>query len=163
MKILGLFVDKLEEYSMTVLTIIMTVLIFMQVVMRYIFKDSPAWTEELSRYIFLWAIWIGASYGVKTHSHVRLTILTSRLNKKVQSAVNVVVWFLWLGFIIFLVFKGFELVGTFLSSGQTSTAMHIPMWIAYASVPVGCTLMVFRLLQNAYYALKKFKNEKEVN
>lgn len=163
MKILGLLLDKLEEYTMTVLTIIMTVLIFLQVVMRYIFKDSPAWTEELSRYIFLWAIWIGASYGVKTRSHVRLTILTSRLNSRVQDAVNVIVWFLWLGFIIFLVFKGFELVGTFLASGQTSTAMHIPMWIAYASVPVGCTLMVFRLLQNAYYAIKKFKNEKEVN
>ena len=163
MKVLKFLDAKLEEYLMTVLTIVMTALIFLQVVMRYIFKDSPAWTEELSRYLFLWAIWIGASYGVKTQSHVRLTVLTSRLSKKVQDVINVVVWFLWLAFTIFLVTKGFELVSIFLASGQTSTAMHIPMWIAYASVPVGCTLMVFRLLQNAYFAIRNYKKEKEAD
>ncbi len=105
MKVLKFLDAKLEEYLMTVLTIVMTALIFLQVVMRYIFKDSPAWTEELSRYLFLWAIWIGASYGVKTQSHVRLTVLTSRLSKKVQDVINVVVWFLWLAFTIFLVTK----------------------------------------------------------
>ena len=161
MKVLKFLDAKLEEYTMTVLTIVMTALIFLQVVMRYIFKDSPAWTEELSRYLFLWAIWIGASYGVKTHSHVRLTILTNKLGKKAQDVVNVIVWFLWTGFIIFLVVKGYELVGKFLTSGQVSTAMHIPMWIAYASVPVGCTLMTFRLLQNAYLAIRDYKKGKE--
>lgn len=163
MKVLKFLDAKLEEYLMTVLTIVMTALIFLQVVMRYIFKDSPAWTEELSRYLFLWAIWIGASYGVKTRSHVRLTVLTSRFSKKVQDGINVVVWFLWLAFTIFLVTKGFELVSIFLASGQTSTAMHIPMWIAYASVPVGCTLMTFRLLQNAYFAIRNYKKEKEAD
>ena len=163
MKVLKFLDAKLEEYLMTVLTIVMTALIFLQVVMRYIFKDSPAWTEELSRYLFLWAIWIGASYGVKTQSHVRLTVLTSRLSKKVQDVINVVVWFLWLAFTIFLVTKGFELVSIFLASGQTSTAMHIPMWIAYASVSVGCTLMAFRLLQNAYFAIRNYKKEKEAD
>lgn len=163
MKVLKFLDAKLEEYLMTVLTIVMTALIFLQVVMRYIFKDSPAWTEELSRYLFLWAIWIGASYGVKTQSHVRLTVLTSRLSKKVQDVINVVVWFLWLAFTIFLVTKGFELVSIFLASGQTSTAMHIPMWIAYASVLVGCTLMAFRLLQNAYFAIRNYKKEKEAD
>ena len=49
------------------------------------------------------------------------------------------------------------------ASGQTSTAMHIPMWIAYASVPVGCTLMAFRLLQNAYFAIRNYKKEKEAD
>ena len=163
MKVLKFLDAKLEEYLMTVLTIVMTALIFLQVVMRYIFKDSPAWTEELSRYLFLWAIWIGASYGVKTQSHVRLTVLTSRLSKKVQDVINVVVWFLWLAFTIFLVTKGFELVSIFLASGQTSTAMHIPMWIAYASVPVCGTLMAFRLLQNAYFAIRNYKKEKEAD
>lgn len=48
MKVLKLIDDKLEEYLMVVLTVAMTALIFIQVVMRYVFHNSPAWTEELS-------------------------------------------------------------------------------------------------------------------
>lgn len=161
MKVLKLIDEKLEECLMVVLTVAMTTLIFIQVIMRYVFQNSPAWTEELSRYLFLWAIWIGASYGVKIKAHVRLTIVTGKLSKGLQDVVNVLVWILWVLFQIFLVVKGFELVRMFFTAGQVSTAMHIPMWLAYASVPVGCTLMTLRLLQNAWQAVRERKNAKE--
>ena len=80
MKVIKFLDDKLEEYLMVFLVAVMTVLIFVQVVMRYVFSNSLAWTEELSRYLFLWSIWLGASYGVKTKTHVKLTVLTEKLN-----------------------------------------------------------------------------------
>ena len=166
MKLLRLLDDKFEEYIMVALTILMTALITLQVVMRYVFNNSLAWTEELSRYVFLWAIWIGASYGVKIKTHVRLTILTSRFGPRGQEVVGVFAYIVWLLFEIFLVVEGFVLVGNIYSSGQTSTALHLPMWIAYASVPVGCLLMTFRLLQNGYYTLrdrKKNQDKKEAD
>ena len=64
-------------------------------------------------------------------------------------------------FQVFLVVKGFELVKMFFGTGQVSTAMHIPMWLAYASVPVGCALMTFRLLQNAWQAVRERRDAKE--
>lgn len=163
MKFIKAVNEKLEEYLMVILTITMTAVIFFQVVMRYVFKNSPAWTEELSRYLFLWAIWIGASYGVKIKGHVRLTILTSKLGERLQDVVNVVVWTIWVLFEIFLVVKGFELVQMFYAAGQVSTAMHIPMWLAYASVPVGCVLMTFRLIQNGIQAIRERRDGKEVD
>lgn len=161
MKLLKLLDEKLEEYIMVVMVVVMTTLIMVQVIMRYVFNNSLAWTEELARYLFLWSIWLGASYGVKTKGHVRLTVLTSRLSETAQNIIGVIVYFIWLLFVIFLVVKGYELVGKLIVSGQTSTALHLPMWIAYASVPVGCTLMTIRMIQLGIETVKNRKAGKE--
>jgi len=39
----------------------MTILVFIQVVMRYVFSNSLSWSEEMARFIFLWLSWIGAA------------------------------------------------------------------------------------------------------
>ena len=161
MKLLKLLDEKLEEYIMVVMVVVMTTLIMVQVIMRYVFNNSLAWTEEMARYLFLWSIWLGASYGVKTKGHVRLTVLTSRLSETAQNIIGVIVYFIWLLFVIFLVVKGYELVGKLIVSGQTSTALHLPMWIAYASVPVGCTLMTIRMIQLGIETVKNRKAGKE--
>ena len=161
MKLLKLLDEKLEEYIMVIMVVVMTTLIMVQVIMRYVFNNSLAWTEEMARYLFLWSIWLGASYGVKTKGHVRLTVLTSRLSEKAQNIIGVIVYFIWLLFVIFLVVKGYELVGKLIVSGQTSTALHLPMWIAYASVPVGCTLMTIRMIQLGIETVKNRKAGKE--
>ena len=57
--------DKLEEYFLVFCLGFMVLLVFVQVVMRYIFQNSLSWSEELARYLFLWLSWIGASYAVR--------------------------------------------------------------------------------------------------
>ncbi len=148
MKILKLLDEKFEEYIMVFLIALMTTLIFVQVVSRYVFNNSLAWTEELSRYIFLWVTWLGASYGVKINGHIRLTVLTAKMNKTMQKIVGIIVYIAWFLFMVFLVTKGFELVMKTFNSGTKSIAIHMPMWIPYASVPVGCALMLVRMIQN---------------
>ena len=98
---------------------------------------------------------------MKIKGHVRLTIVTGKLSKGLQDVVGSLVWIIWVLFQVFLVVKGFELVKMFFGTGQVSTAMHIPMWLAYASVPVGCALMTFRLLQNAWQVVRERRDAKE--
>lgn len=157
MKVLRFLDEKLEEYLMVALIMFMTALIFVQVVMRYVFGNSLGWSEELARYVFLWSIWLGASYGAKVRGHIRLTIITGKLKGKAKIALEAVVYVIWLAFIVFLVIKGFDLVGQIMSAHQTSTALHLPMWIAYASVPVGCTLMTIRMIQTGIQDFKAIK------
>ena len=49
--------------------------------MRYFFGNAIKWSEELARYIFLWQIWLGASYGVKKSKHIRIDIIFNKLSK----------------------------------------------------------------------------------
>ena len=54
---IGNIYNNLEEYLLVVSLVINVLLVFLQVIMRTVFKNSLTWSEELSRYIFIWQIW----------------------------------------------------------------------------------------------------------
>lgn len=118
--------------------------------MRYVFKSSLTWSEELARYIFLWQIWVGAAYAAKESQHLRIEVLKKRLSDRGKDILDIIVIMIWTAFSIFLATRSGQLTSILFSRGQLSPAMRIPMGYAYASVPVGCGLMAFRLLQNLY-------------
>lgn len=154
LKLLKALDEKLEEYFLIYSLIFTVAIIFLQVVMRYVFKNSLSWSEELARYIFLWQIWVGASYAVKKSKHLRVGIINSYLSKKGKMIVEIVVIILWICFSMFLTTKSAELTSVLFSRNQLSPAMRLPMGYAYASVPVGCTLMTLRLLQRLHLNIK---------
>ena len=63
---IGNIYNNLEEYLLVVSLVINVLLVFLQVIMRTVFKNSLTWSEELSRYIFIWQIWLGASIALCT-------------------------------------------------------------------------------------------------
>lgn len=159
MKIIQLLNEKFEEYIL-IGTLIATVsIIFLQVVMRYVFQNSLSWSEELARYIFLWQAWIATAYAVKKSKHIRVDIIKKYIPKDKQNILELLVLIVWVMFTILFTYESGKLTMAVFSSQQTSPAMRIPMGIPYASVPVGCFLMSFRLMQEIYYQIK-FNNSK---
>lgn len=57
-KVIG-FYNSLEAHLLVISLAFTTLLIFVQVVMRYVFNNSLSWSEELARYVFIWQIWLG--------------------------------------------------------------------------------------------------------
>ncbi len=51
--------DHFEEALIVLLMAAMTVLIVVQIFMRYVVQESLTWSEELARYIFVWATYLG--------------------------------------------------------------------------------------------------------
>jgi len=129
---------------------IMTILVFIQVVMRYVFSNSLSWSEEMARFIFLWLSWIGASYAVKERSHFRVEMFANMIKGKSRLYFEYLVLIIWFVFSFVLTWYGTELILFISESGQTSAAMDLPMSWPYASVPVGCGLMCIRLLIEMY-------------
>ena len=73
------FVDRLEEGAIAFLLGVMTLITFVQVIMRYVFNDSILWGIEASTYVFGWLVLIGISYGVKAGSHIGVDALVNVL------------------------------------------------------------------------------------
>ncbi len=140
------YLDYFEEYFCMALLAFMTVLIFAQVVLRYVFSNSLSWSEELARYCFIWLSWIGASYCVKIDAHLRVTALLGFFNKKTLPYVNLFMYLCWGAFAVLLAVQGFSLLQMIFERGQHSAAMQVPMWIPIASVPVGSALMTIRII-----------------
>lgn len=153
------FIEKnFEKWFLIISLVAMVLITFMQVVLRWL-DAATVWAEELSRYIMLYQVWIGASYAVREDAHIRITALIGKLTGNKRRVSETVVLALWLIFALWLAVEGVMLVKEIAVMGQVSSAMRIPMTIPYASVPIGGALMSVRLVQKLIQDLKNDPRE----
>jgi len=70
---------RMLEWIIAGLLAVMVVLVFGNVVLRYAFNSGIAVSEELSRWLFVWLIFLGAIIAMKEHSHLGVDSLVKRL------------------------------------------------------------------------------------
>ncbi|MGP4074834.1 TRAP transporter small permease [Halobacillus sp. K22] len=136
---------NIEKGILVATLALMVVLIFGQVVGRYIFQSAPSWTEEIARYLHIFQVWVGASYAVKMREHIRVDAFVNLFHgvgRKILESISIILWFL---LVLFLAVYGTNLVLDTISYGQQSPAMQIPMWIPMVAVPIGSLGMSIRL------------------
>lgn len=80
MKALAQFVGKALEALVVLILSVMSILVFLNVVLRYGFNSSISVTEEVSRYMFIWLTFLAAVLAFSENRHVNVTILTDKLS-----------------------------------------------------------------------------------
>ena len=79
------WLDKnFEEVILVFVTIVMILLIFFQVISRRFLNVSLAWSEELSRILFVWSVWLAVPYAVIKGRHIRLEVLPEVVGNKAK-------------------------------------------------------------------------------
>ena len=146
--------DNFEKMICTVTLALMSAIIVAQVFFRYVLNNSLSWSEELARYLFIWTIYIGISYGVKMDKHVAVDAVYSYMPKGVKKYYAMIAYALFLLFAVAIVYYGVTVVGMQISSGQVSPAMGLPMQYVYVAPVVGMVLTVIRLVQKIIEAAK---------
>lgn|SRR5699024_7831275 len=155
MSILRWLDEHLEEYILVILSIFTVVVIFSQVVLRYIFSSSLPWSEEIARYAFIWMIYVGVSYGVKRQKHLSVDVITMLFNDRGKIIINIISNILFLIFALVITYYGIDIVGRIT---RESAALEIPMEYVYLALVVGMILTSIRLIQNIYKDYIKLKN-----
>lgn len=155
----------LEHYYEPLLLIIIlsatSIIVFAQVVARYVFDDAFYWSEEISRYLFIWLIYIALSYAVKTDKHIRMDSLVS-LNILSDTGKKIVVFIadlIFLVFSLFIAYYGTQVLLVTVRRGQTMPSTELPMWLVYAAVPLGYFICSFRLVQRVVYKIRHFGSD----
>ncbi|HHW7519515.1 TRAP transporter small permease [Mannheimia haemolytica] len=90
MKALAQLVGKLLEILVVVILSAMSILVFVNVVLRYGFNSSISMTEEVSRYMFVWLAFLGAVLAFSENQHVKVTMLTDKLSPTARNILSVV-------------------------------------------------------------------------
>ncbi len=72
--------DHIEETIIAVLLGLMTVITFANVIARFVFNSNILWALELTVFMFAWLVLLGASYAVKTHSHLGVDAIVNMLD-----------------------------------------------------------------------------------
>ena len=143
------FIDRwFEESVITVLMGYFVLATILQVVARLVLKVPAAWTEETSRYAFIWMTFIGSAVAVKQARHVRVDLLDTYIkNPKIKTAL------FWFGTLAFLSFTlamtkmGVDICKTLLRRPQAMPVMGWSMIYVYSALPIGMALASLRLLQ----------------
>ena len=148
MKVLKWLDDNIEKIICVVLLALMSVIIVVQVFFRYVLQNSLSWSEELARYMFIWLIYIGISYGVKERKHICVDAVYAFMPKKVKPYYGLIGDILFLIFAVLVIFYGINVMNQVLANGQVSPAAHVPMGLVYAASWVGMILTSIRLIQN---------------
>lgn len=140
-------VERLEEGLIALLLALMTIITFVQVVMRYVFNDGLSWALEATMYMFGWLIFIGISYGVRIGSHIGVDALVRLLppaGQRVAGLVAIALSLLYAGLVLY---GGYVYTDTMHTLGVEAEDLPIQRWLLVIIVPIGMALMVFRLLQ----------------
>ncbi len=76
---IGKVVNDIEETAIAVLLGLMTIITFANVIARFGFNSNILWALELTVFLFAWLVLLGASYAVKTHSHLGVDAIVNLL------------------------------------------------------------------------------------
>lgn len=134
------------ELLLSALLVAIVAVTFAQVLFRYVFQLSLAWTEELARFIFMWLASLGAAYAFKTRSHFALRFIADKFSDTGQKILAALVTLLMSGFLLVFIWKGVEYVQSV--SGQIGPSTGLPMAVPYFSAVVGGVLMLYYVIRN---------------
>jgi TRAP-type C4-dicarboxylate transport system permease small subunit len=155
MNILDLIIRKL----LIVISGLMTTVVFLQVICRYVLKNPLVWTEELARYLMIWMAFISASCVVKKWDNITVDLFVNMLKKKPRKMMLLVQKFVILGLFIYSFFLCL-IVFRSVSATQKMAVLGISMLWVQSSMIVGFFLMI---LQNIGIILGDLFKQDTVN
>lgn len=147
-----------EEVLGAVLLSAMACLAFANVITRYVFHLPLAFTEEIEVNSLVWLTMLGTSAAFRRGSHLRMLFIYSRFLPAVRK---------WLdGFIALLaliLFVTLGILGYFQLLDEklleiTSESLNFPQWIYTVCIPIGCLLIVFRIIQSSWLSWRENKS-----
>lgn len=158
LKIIKWLDKNLEETILIILLILMTLVMGLQITMRYVFKSSLSWSEELVRFMFVWSTFISVPFCIKHSSSIKIDRFRNALPKKIKKILLIWDKIFLFGLFAVLTYYAMDVVRLTSISGQTSAALGLPMEVVQISTVIGFGLGCIRILQN----LAKVLREQEV-
>jgi TRAP-type C4-dicarboxylate transport system permease small subunit len=132
-------------------------LLFMQVVSRYIVKYSFTWTEELAIICFILSVYTSASLAITRRQHLRIKILHSLVKPKTEKVLDFIsnVFF---AIVMLVLAKGmFVIVANLYKYGAVYIASGIPKFTVYGIIWASFYLMVIRLIVDSVKLIREYR------
>lgn len=142
----------LLEQLLVGLTALIAVVVFLQVVFRYLLHQPLFWSEELPRYLLIWMAFLAAARAQKDDAHLNITLGVAWLPPRPRRAAQLLVRGVVLVFLAILLYSGWLVIPITLH--HQSTALQIPTAAVYAALPVGAALMLGYLLLQIFQELR---------
>lgn len=137
----------LEEGLMVLFLGLMVLIMGFQVIARYGLGISLSWSEELTRYIFIWTGFLSVSYCTKKCIAIRIEQFIAFFPRRGKALFKILNHTLELILFLYLIPFAWKFLMAAVGSGQSSPALGIPMYYVQAAPLVGFVLSAVRIIQ----------------
>ena len=144
--------DRLLKIVLTCLVGLLTVSVFLQVLIRFVFKYPLPWTEEVSRIAFVYTIFIGATIAVREKAHLNVDVLLVILPPTAATTIKLLGTVLVAIFLVFVTWQGIVFVRV--TGVQVTPVMQVPFRYLYLILPSCGGLMLLYLILGAVEDLR---------
>ena len=142
-------IDKVLANMLVIIMAVMVLNVLWQVASRFILGSPSSFTDELARYLMIWVGILGAAYVSGRNMHVAIDVLPTRLNKKAQARLMLIVRILIILFCLLgMVIGGSRLVYITYVLGQNSPALQVPLAVVYMVIPLSGLLIIYYKLSD---------------
>jgi len=133
-------VVKLLEWILALLLFLSIVFILAQVICRYVLRSPLSWTEQTSRYLFIWMIMLGAPITFYRKNPMSFDLLVQSLPAKFKYAVEL---FAIILIILFSMYYGYQAITLAAKvMGRYTTGVEVPLTFMYSSMAVSNLLII---------------------
>jgi TRAP-type C4-dicarboxylate transport system permease small subunit len=160
------FLDRIltffEEWTLFFTVMIALIALFVNVVLRYGFNYTLAWSDELVREVIIYTTFIGCSAAVKNRSMIKIDAsvqLLPRLKMPLTYFSNIVTMI----FAGMMIYYGWLMVMLQHRTNQKTIIMEIPYVILYAILPLMGVMMMIRAIQVVYQDFMEQKTQENAS
>ena len=139
--------ERLEEGLLAFLLAVMTLIVFMQVIARYVFNYSFVWALETVTYLFAGLIFLGMAYGVRVGAHIGIDLLVKSFGPRGARIAGAIAAALCIAYSVIVLIGSIQYVQKIHSIGILAQDLPIEQWIPRLVLPIGFTLLGIRFVQ----------------
>ena len=168
----GGLINAIEESLIALILGLMTVITFANVIARYVFNSNILWALETTVFLFAWLVLLGASYCIKTRTHLGVDVVLNIVSPRTRRILAILSVICCLAFAILLTIGAWQYWAPFAGKQVWYEVNDIPMpgflkfledavnegeayeklprFIPYFALPLGMVLITFRFLEAAW-------------
>lgn len=144
------FYNQIEKYMIVSMFLVMTVIIALNVVTRFVFNFTLSWGEQLARLLLVWTFFAGISWAGMINAHMRVTALSLAFKKNPK--IFEIIYLLGdIVAVIYGFYLSWQIFGVMIlvkNQGQVLSALPlVPKWIMYLAGVLGMAGMSIRIIQ----------------
>lgn len=139
--------ERIEENVIGASLLVVTFVLVLNVILRYIFNASSVWAEEFIRYVMIWITFIGSSVCFRRGIHVGIDFILSFTSDRASRFIHMFVTLMSIFFMLLMFKFSFDLFLFSVNTGQITPAMQIPLYWVYLAIPLSSILSLIYLVR----------------
>lgn len=141
-------IDSVMEWLYMGMTAVMVLVIFLQVVCRYVFNHALPWPEEIGRFLFCLSCYAALSISMRGDVNLRITILLDNLPPRPKKWLNMLCSCVNIVFFLIFSYLAQDIAWQLRDMGQMAVSIPFPIWLIWIGITLCAAMAALQAARN---------------